>query len=157
MPNSVAERLRAARKAAGYSTPAEAARAMNVNYQTYFAHESGGRKMRTEVLQRYAKFFRTSVAQLMGEKTAAGAPKAGAHEPALTTSHLAAVFFAANEGVLLGKGLSKDQVEDIHKLIREALDEHLEASSLEGQIELRRAFAQWLARKSRRPIFPGSG
>ena len=156
MPKSVAERLRAAREAAGYSTAAEAAKAMNVNYQTYFAHESGGRRMRTEVIQRYARFFRTSVSSLIGEKHASGVAKSDEREQALSMSHLAELFFAANEGVLLGKGLPKDQVEDIRRLIREALDEHLEASSPETEIEVRRTFAQWLARKSRRPIFPGN-
>ncbi|MEL6280919.1 MAG: helix-turn-helix transcriptional regulator, partial [Pseudomonadota bacterium] len=53
-------RLKAARLGAGYKTAADAARALGVAEQTYFAHESGRRGLRSDALERYAEGFGVS-------------------------------------------------------------------------------------------------
>lgn len=52
-----AERLRQARKAAGYKTAANAALALAVNPTTYTAHENGGRKLNADNAEKYAPHF----------------------------------------------------------------------------------------------------
>lgn len=58
------DRLKAARKAAGYDTAADAAEAMGVPYSTYSAHENGEKRL-TRAGDRYARFFHVSKAWLM--------------------------------------------------------------------------------------------
>lgn len=54
------ERLRAARKLAGYHDPATAARAMGVPEATYYGHENGSRGI-GRAARRYAEFYRVSL------------------------------------------------------------------------------------------------
>lgn len=66
-----AERLVAARKAAGYATAADAARALNMSLPSYTHHENGTRGL-SRSGQRYARFFRVSLDWLLdgrGEMT----------------------------------------------------------------------------------------
>lgn len=59
------ERLQRARANAGYQTPSDAARAFGWNEITYRAHENGGRGLKKDVAERYAKAFRISPAWLL--------------------------------------------------------------------------------------------
>lgn len=54
------DRLRAARKAAGYETAKAAAEAMGVSEATYSQHENGTRGFPATRAARYARFFRTT-------------------------------------------------------------------------------------------------
>lgn len=66
MPNRPPyERLREARKNAGYKSAADAARAMGVPEQTYYSHENGGSGLRPAVATKYAKKFRVSLEWLL--------------------------------------------------------------------------------------------
>lgn len=63
------ERLQEARRKAGFHAPTDAARAFGWNEITYRAHESGGRGLRPDAVQRYAKAFRVTPAWIMyGER-----------------------------------------------------------------------------------------
>jgi SOS-response transcriptional repressor LexA len=55
-----ADRLKAAREAAGYETAKAAAEAMGVAVATYIQHENGTRGYPSSRADRYASFFRTS-------------------------------------------------------------------------------------------------
>lgn len=55
---SPAERLRAARRAAGFATASEAARSRGWTVSTYLGHENGDRVPSRESAKRYAKAFR---------------------------------------------------------------------------------------------------
>lgn len=57
---TAAERLKAAREAAGYETAKAAAEAMGVAVATYLQHENGTRGFPASKADRYASFFRTS-------------------------------------------------------------------------------------------------
>ena len=58
------ERLKVARERRGFTSAAEAARALGVPYGTYSGHESGLRGVKRPDLERYADFFRVSLAWL---------------------------------------------------------------------------------------------
>ena len=58
------ERLKTARKAAGFLTAAEAARAINHGVASYTHHENGTRKFLAEA-ERYARFFRVDLDWLL--------------------------------------------------------------------------------------------
>jgi len=62
---SPAERLKKARKAAGYETPTEAARAMDMPPPTYLGHENGTTGLRRGAAIRYAKKFGVSIDWLL--------------------------------------------------------------------------------------------
>jgi transcriptional regulator with XRE-family HTH domain len=71
---TVNERLRWARKAAGYDTAADAARAFGWNEVTYTSHENGIRNPRPPTVQRYARALNVTFAWLQtgeGIKSAA--------------------------------------------------------------------------------------
>ena len=59
------ERLTAARVAAGYTTAAEAATALGVNYQTYAGHENGNSGFRAPTGAKYARKFKVRFDWLM--------------------------------------------------------------------------------------------
>lgn len=59
------ERLQEAREAAGYSDATSAAKAYGWNDVTYRAHEAGGRGLKREVAEKYAKAFRVSAGWLL--------------------------------------------------------------------------------------------
>lgn len=69
-----ADRLQAAREAAGYVSATDAARAFGWNETTYRAHESGRRGLKKNVAVRYAKAFRADEAWLL---TGKGTPPKG--------------------------------------------------------------------------------
>lgn len=60
-------RLRAARKAAGYATPGDAANAMGVPHPTYYAHENGTKGL-SRSGDRYARFFHVSLDWLLANR-----------------------------------------------------------------------------------------
>lgn len=66
MPNRpVHERLIEARERAGYSSAAEAARALGVKLPTYYSHEGGTSGLRSNVAAKYARKFRVSLEWLL--------------------------------------------------------------------------------------------
>lgn len=76
--SDVHDRLIIARKAAGYETAADAARALGVKLPTYYTHENGskGTSLRFEVAQNYARKFKVSLNWLLtgkGEMSTDGA------------------------------------------------------------------------------------
>lgn len=60
-----AERLREARRAAGFGTAQEAAARFGWTYPTYAGHENGSRGIRREALRIYARAFRVDLSWLM--------------------------------------------------------------------------------------------
>jgi SOS-response transcriptional repressor LexA len=62
--SDVHERLIQARKTAGYSSAAEAARAMGIGIPGYSAHENGNRGL-GRAAERYARFYRVSIDWLL--------------------------------------------------------------------------------------------
>jgi hypothetical protein len=60
-----ANRLRAAREAAGFATAQEAATRFGWKYPTYSGHENGSRGMRQEALRVYSRAFKVDVLWLM--------------------------------------------------------------------------------------------
>lgn len=75
------ERLRQARKAAGFATAADAAARFGWNYPTYAGHENGQRGLKTDVAKAYAKAFRVESSWLLFGT--------GPSEPALTMHAMA--------------------------------------------------------------------
>ena len=69
MMENIADRLRKARKDAGFRSAAEAANALNVPYPTYAGHENGSRGVTTEALEVYARRFKVSADWLLTGKT----------------------------------------------------------------------------------------
>lgn len=65
MKDDVAQRLQIARKAAGFSDAAEAAKAMGVPYPTYAAHENAWRGFRPAAASKYARRFHVSLDWLL--------------------------------------------------------------------------------------------
>lgn len=66
---NIAQRLKWAREQKGYKTASSAAGAMDVPYGTYSGHENGSRGIKSEEIERYAKFFKVDPAWLQfGEK-----------------------------------------------------------------------------------------
>lgn len=65
---SLCDRLKLARKKAGYSKAAEAAHSMGIPTPTYYAHENGSRMPKMPELQRYAKKFKVSAEWLASGK-----------------------------------------------------------------------------------------
>lgn len=59
------ERLKKARRDAGYRTAADAARALGVPYPTYASHENGSRKFEADEAANYAKKFKVEVNWLL--------------------------------------------------------------------------------------------
>lgn len=69
------DRLREARKAAGFASAAEAARRIGISPITYTAHENGTRDYDRKTCLSYARKFRVSAAWLMFGDDAATMPK----------------------------------------------------------------------------------
>jgi transcriptional regulator with XRE-family HTH domain len=63
--DTVGERIRAAREAAGYSTVADAARAFGIHKQNLADHEANRRGVSPEQAQRYGRVFRVDPAWLL--------------------------------------------------------------------------------------------
>lgn len=62
------ERLKKARKHAGYASVREAAEALNVPYPTYAGHENGSSGFRRQSATKYARRFGVSLDWLLDEK-----------------------------------------------------------------------------------------
>lgn len=61
MRDQIAERLKQARKSAGYANAREAVAALGVEYPTYASHENGTRKFDIEMAALYARRFKVSL------------------------------------------------------------------------------------------------
>ena len=69
----IGNRLKAARKAAGFLSATEAATALGMNYRTYAGHENGNRGISRNTLELYAKRFGVTTDWLLsGRKDAVG-------------------------------------------------------------------------------------
>ena len=69
----IGNRLKAARKAAGFSSAIDAAAAQRISYPTYVAHENGTRGISGKMLELYAKRFGVTTDWLLsGRKDAVG-------------------------------------------------------------------------------------
>jgi transcriptional regulator with XRE-family HTH domain len=62
------ERLKKARKHAGYASVRDAAEALNVPYPTYAGHENGSSGFRRQSATKYARRFGVSLDWLLDEK-----------------------------------------------------------------------------------------
>lgn len=71
---TVSDRLRQAREAAGFENAREAANALGLTYSTYAGHENGSRGPRREQLTQYARKFKVSTDWLL---TGKGPPPIG--------------------------------------------------------------------------------
>lgn len=71
---SVSDRLRQAREAAGYENAREAANSLGLTYSTYAGHENGSRGPKREQLMQYARKFKVSTDWLL---TGKGPPPIG--------------------------------------------------------------------------------
>ncbi|WP_433942654.1 S24 family peptidase [Brevundimonas diminuta] len=65
MKSSPADRLKAARIAAGFETAADAARALGEHPQNVRDHEAGRRGIKPEMAERYAKLYRIDAAEIL--------------------------------------------------------------------------------------------
>jgi transcriptional regulator with XRE-family HTH domain len=74
MEEEVAERLRNARVAAGYSQANDAAVAMRIPNATYTQHENGRRRLKPDAARRYARFFRTTPEWILYGRGSSGEP-----------------------------------------------------------------------------------
>lgn len=63
--DSLSDRLKKARKAAGFATPTDAARAMSMPPPTYLGHENGTTGLRRTAAIKYAKKFGVSIDWLL--------------------------------------------------------------------------------------------
>lgn len=79
--NTVHERLRAARIAAGYETASDVARAFGWGVSTYSGHENGTRGVKKPVAERYASALGVTTQWLLLGIGTAGAPRQEAHPP----------------------------------------------------------------------------
>lgn len=68
MMETIADRLKKARKDAGFRSAAEAANSLNVAYPTYAGHENGSRGVTTEALELYARRFKVTADWLLKGK-----------------------------------------------------------------------------------------
>lgn len=75
------DRLRKARAAAGYETASEAARALGVSVSTYSAHENGQNGFKAKDAARYARMFKVDSAWLMMGTPRLSAAQAPNDEP----------------------------------------------------------------------------
>ena len=67
----IGNRLKAARKATGFSSATDAAAALDINYRTYIGHENGNRGIGREMLELYASRFNVTIDWLLsGRKDA---------------------------------------------------------------------------------------
>lgn len=78
MMETIADRLKKARKAAGFKSAAEAASALNTPYPTYAGHENGSRGVTTEALELYARRLKVSADWLLNGK---GSPPQSTPQP----------------------------------------------------------------------------
>jgi transcriptional regulator with XRE-family HTH domain len=88
------ERLKEARRLAGFDKATEAARRFGWNPHTYKAHENGARGLRPDAAERYARRFRVAPAWLLG-LTNEGGPSSRLREAADATL----ILGAENQGV----------------------------------------------------------
>lgn len=133
---AIGERLTKARKAAGLSR-AEAAASMNINYQTYSAHENGNRGV-VRAIERYARKFSVSADWLL---TGKGPPPKEREKPdpnladwqLLVTRAVqdaidegadrqAVASFLAGEVARLLAELAHSQGADVQGIVRETID-----------------------------------
>ena len=68
----IGNRLKAARKAVGFSSANDAAAALGINYPTYAAHENGTRGINRRALERYSKYFDVRIDWLISGENDAG-------------------------------------------------------------------------------------
>ena len=80
---NIAERLRAARKDAGFRSAAEAANQHGWTPPTYAAHENGTRGIKIEDIEKYAKAFRTDPCGIAFGVETRSQKIAGVREPIL--------------------------------------------------------------------------
>lgn len=73
---SRADRLRAARRDAGYKTVRAACDAFGYHYPTYAGHENGARDFDFDTAERYAKAFGVDATWLMSGKAPASSEQA---------------------------------------------------------------------------------
>lgn len=78
------QRLREARRSAGFETATAAADALNMKHSTYLGHENGGRGITAASAKRYARLFRVEPNWILfGGGTSSSTPAAtGLSEPA---------------------------------------------------------------------------
>lgn len=91
------ERLAAARKAAGYETAADAARALGASYPTYAGHENGRSGFRHKTAAVYARKFGVSLEWLL---TGRGSMERRPSRQDLRSEDVAAGFDGRREGPL---------------------------------------------------------
>ncbi len=72
--STAADRLRAARAAAGYKSAAKAAEALGLGASTYASHENGTNGFDADQARRYAEAFGTSAGYLLFGEEARSAP-----------------------------------------------------------------------------------
>lgn len=78
------DRLKQAREAAGFEKASDAARRLDMHYQTYAAHENGSRGIKVSAARRYAKAFGVSFEWLMLGR---GSEKEGGISPVIVSAH----------------------------------------------------------------------
>jgi transcriptional regulator with XRE-family HTH domain len=89
---TLADRLIAAREAAGYKKASEAIEAFGFSQFTYYQHENGTREPGKPLLERYAKAFKVSIDWLM---RGVGEMKPASSDP--QTAELISIFKKLDE------------------------------------------------------------
>lgn len=101
---TAADRLRAAREAAGYRSARLAAAAMGIGYSTYLGHENGQNGFTADQAQRYGAAFRVDPAWLLFGDEVSG-PDLTTGAVALSSSAILAALVQSlhDKGVLSGE------------------------------------------------------
>jgi hypothetical protein len=141
------QRLREARREAGFESPTEAAHAFRWNPVTYLAHENGTRGLRPSVAERYARAYNVPVEWLLFGR-------GHAHEPA-TDHKVVTVPLVGYVGAGATAYFFSDQGEFDHIAPPEFAGPHTVAVEIRGE-SLGAFFDRWLVFYDdvRRPITP---
>jgi phage repressor protein C with HTH and peptisase S24 domain len=105
---SVAERLKAARQAAGFENAADAARRFGWAQSTYFGHENGSRGFRADTASEYARAFKVTQEWLLFGR--GGPPEALPVEQASDMVDVYNVEASAGFGALVGHEMVVDRL-----------------------------------------------
>ena len=127
---SKSDRLKNARISAGFSSGAEAARALGVSIPTYNSHESATRDFNDQYALKYARRFKVPVEWLVFGIEGGSAPQSGNGDHKLDTELLATIIAAVDEVI------TEDQITDLDNLAKAEHISEMYRQVSDGKLEL---------------------
>lgn len=127
---SKSDRLKNARISAGFSSGAEAARALGVSIPTYNSHESATRDFSDQYALKYARRFKVPVEWLVFGIEGGSAPQSGNGDHKLDTELLATIIVAVDEVI------AEDQISDLDSLAKAEHIAEMYRQASDGKLEL---------------------